>query len=296
MAAIRSILIIGATGMLGRPVVRRLIKEGFLVRAMVRDVPRASTKIHNGCELVPGDLKDGVSICRAMDGIDAVYVNLAKPMRRSPPPWSPEVDGVKAIIAAMKKSNVSRLLRISAMGVDDAAATWWAAKAKADADRLVMDSGLAWTVFRPTWFMESICTLKLRSFMMCPDLPDSPLRWIAGDDYARQVTAALRDERATNQVYQPQGPELLTIKAAVTRFIEAWTRKPLRLLPTPLAMMRLGKPFSGKAHYLASLMDMTRDHFARIDREAISTNLPPATMKIEDYAKYVERTGDWPRK
>ena len=54
-----------------------------------------------------------------MEGMDAVYVNLAEPMRRSPPTWSPEVDGAKAIIAAMKKSNVSRLLRISAMGVED---------------------------------------------------------------------------------------------------------------------------------------------------------------------------------
>jgi hypothetical protein len=41
---------------------------------------------------------------------------------------------------------------------------------------------------------------------------------------------------------------------------------------------------------------MTRDHFARIDRQAIATDLPAATMTIEDYARYAERTNDWPRK
>ena len=76
----------------------------------------------------------------------------------------------------------------------------------------------------------------------------------------------------------------------------AWTRDRLRLLPTPVWSMRPGAIVSGKAHYLVSLLDMTRDHFARIDRHAIPTDLPQPRMTIEDSARYVERTGDWPRK
>jgi hypothetical protein len=132
--------------------------------------------------------------------------------------------------------------------------------------------------------------------MLCPDLPRSPLRWIAGEDYARQVCGALCERSAINRIYQPQGPELLTIKQAMRRFIAAWQKQRLRLLPTPLWTMQPAAGFAGKAHYLVSLMDMTRDHFSRIDREAIPTNLPAARMTIEDYARYVERTGDWPRK
>jgi uncharacterized protein YbjT (DUF2867 family) len=297
-----TVTIIGATGMLGRPVARRLVEEGFRVRALVRDVQRARKALPGGgCELVPGDVRDEARLLEAVDGSDAVYINLAEPMVRKRPAWDPEVDGTRAVIAAAKAGGVRRVLRISAMGVEDAAIErkpWWAAVSKRDADHALMDSGLDWTIFRPTWFMESLCTMRLgrTRMMLCPDLPRSPLRWIAGEDYARQVCGALCERSAINRIYQPQGPELLTIKQAMRRFIAAWQKQRLRLLPTPLWTMQPAAGFAGKAHYLVSLMDMTRDHFSRIDRQAIATDLPTATMTIEDYARYVEKTGDWPRK
>lgn len=132
--------------------------------------------------------------------------------------------------------------------------------------------------------------------MVCPDLPRSPLRWIAGDDYARQAAAALRDKNAINKVYHPQGPELLTIRQAMRRFVAAWTKERLRIAPMPLVLARIGRVFSGRMDYLVALLDMTRDHFSRIDREAIPSDLPEVMMTIEDYARYVERTDDWPSK
>lgn len=298
--SVQRVLIIGATGMLGRPVARRLIDDGLIVRAMVRDRDRARTLLPAACELIKGDVRDDARLLDALDGCDAVHLNFSEPMVAKPPAWDVEVEGTRAVIAACRASGVRRLLRISAMGVEDEAAEpdgWWAARSKRDADHALMDSDLDWTILRPTWFMESLCTMRLAGpFLACPDLPASPLRWIAGDDFAKQVAGALRSANAVRKEYQPQGPELLTIKQALRRFQAAWTKQHLRILPTPLWSMRPGTKFSGKAHYLVSLMDMTRDHFARIDREAIPTDLPAATMTIEDYARYVERTGDWPAK
>ncbi len=291
------VLVIGATGMLGRPVVRRLIEDGYAVRAMVRDVARAKAMLPADCECVHGDVRDDARLLDALDSCDAVHVNLSEPMSRRPPAWDIEVEGTRAVIAACRASGVLRVTRISAMGVDAAADSWWCARSKLDADDALKQSDLHWTIFRPTWFMESLCTFKVAGpIMVCPDLPRSPLRWIAGDDYARQISAAMRSEHAIHQTYHPQGPESLTIRQALLRFRNAWKRQRLRIVPTPLWSMRPGALISGKAHYLVSLMDMTRDHFARVDREVIDTDLPAATMKIEDYARYVERTGDWPRK
>ncbi len=298
--SVKRVLIIGAAGMLGRPVARRLVDDGFVVRAMVRDVDRARTLLPATCEFIKGDVRDDQRLLRAIDDCDAAYLNLSEPMVKNPPAWDAEVDGTLAVIAACRASGLRRVLRISAMSVDDEAAKpdgWWAAKSKREADHALMDSDLDWTILRPTWFMESLCTMRLAGpFLACPDLPRSPLRWISGDDYARHVSAALWSEIAVRNVYQPQGPEPLTIKQAMRRFQAAWTKQRLRIVPTPLWSMRPGTILSGKAHYLVSLLDMTRDHFARIDREAIPTDLPAATMTIEDYARYVERTGDWPTK
>jgi uncharacterized protein YbjT (DUF2867 family) len=300
--SVQRVLVIGGTGMLGRPVVRRLIDEGFSVRAMVRDVERARALLPARCELVRGDVRDETLLLAAVDGVDAIYVNLAEPMVKRapvPPAWDVEADGTRAVMAAARAAGVRRVLRISAMGVYEAAIErrpWWAAVAKRDADHLLIDSDLDWTIFRPTWFMESLCTLKLGRLMPCPDLPRSPLRWISGDDYAKQVAGALRNEASVTRVYQPQGPELLTIKQAMRRLVQAWRPQRLRIVPMPVWSLRPAAMFSGRAHYLASLMVMTRDHFARVDREAVPTDLPAATMTIEGYARYVERTGDWPSK
>lgn len=297
---VQAVLVIGATGMLGRPIVRRLIEDGFAVRAMARDVERARPLLPSTCQIVQGDVRDDQRLLAAIDGCDAAYVNLAEPMARKAPTWDVEIEGTRAVIAACRATGVARVIRISAMGVDDAAAErnpWWAAVSKRDADRALMDSDLKWTIFRPTWFMESLCTLRIAGgIMLCPDLPHAPLRWIAGDDYARQVSASLRSEAANRKTYQPQGPETLTIGQALRRFCAAWTTRRLRIVPTPVGLMRLGTPLNGRAHYLVSLLAMTRNHFARIDREAIPTDLPAARMTIEDYARYIERTGDWPRK
>ena len=75
-------LLVGATGMLGRPVARRLVKEGLRVRAMVRDRDRAKAVLPPECELAAGDVLDKASLTDAMADVDAVYINLAAP--RSP--------------------------------------------------------------------------------------------------------------------------------------------------------------------------------------------------------------------
>ena len=82
MASAPKVLVVGATGMLGRPVVRRLVEEPCAVRALVRDPKRAGPLLPEACELVAGDLRDARSLERALAGVDAVYVNLAAP--RSP--------------------------------------------------------------------------------------------------------------------------------------------------------------------------------------------------------------------
>jgi uncharacterized protein YbjT (DUF2867 family) len=286
------VLIIGATGMLGRPVARRLISEGFRVRAMVRDVDRARQLLPPDCELVKGDLRDAESLDAAMRGVNSVHINLSPPMRSRPPEWDPELHGTQAIIDAARSSGVKRLVRISAMGVDEASSEWWVADHKARADRALMDSGIAYTIVRPTWLMESLATMTLGRRVMWFNLPGS-LRWLAGDDLARQVAAALGSDESANRIYHPQGPELLTLRDAAARFAAACGIKTLRV---PMWPIRTGALFNGRMSYLNSLMEMTVRHFSRIDQQAITTDLPAATMTVEGYAQYMKETGDRPKK
>ena len=207
-------LIIGATGMLGRPVARRLLAEGRPVRALVRDLEAARAVLPDGCELVRGDVRDAASLENAMDGIDAVYVNLAMP--RSPRRPDVEREGVPIIIDAARKAGVGHLLKISFMGVPQAD-QWWQIRHKAESERALAGSGIDYTILQPTWFTESLVLFRVGGRLILPRVPDTPVHWITGDDYAKQVAAALVSPKARNRTYVVQGPEALSFRRAAER-------------------------------------------------------------------------------
>lgn len=290
----RRVLVIGATGMLGRPVVRRLIKEGFVIRAVVRDVIRARAVLPEKCQLVRGDVRDTASLESAMHGIDAVYTNLANPY--SPrEPFDPDRDGTPLIIEAAKRAGVNRFIRISAMGAPDAAQEWWLIDRKTMTDELALCSGLACTVLRPTWLMESLPLLKMGRLMFRVRTPDRPLWWLAGDDYARGVAAALRSDRAIGRAYDMQGPQGLSFDQAIDRFVAGWPKR-LLVLPVPYMMLSLNRMFSAKAAYVDDLLKMTFAHTAVFRSQDAWDDLGKPVMTIEDYVRYVTETGNLPRK
>ncbi|MHC4107997.1 MAG: SDR family oxidoreductase [Planctomycetota bacterium] len=289
----RPVLIVGATGMLGRPVARRLVQEQRSVRALVRDPQRARTLLPEACELVQGDVRDQSTLHAAMEGSHAVYINLSEPFSRRR--WDPERAGTGAIARGARSCGVSRLLKISAMGAAEAAGAWWAARRKLEAEAALADSGVAYTVFRPTWFMESIPLFMMGRSLVVPRTPDVPLHWIAADDYARQVAAALRSEQAANRIYTVQGPEPLTFSRAITRFAAAHPRS-LRVRTLPPGLLPLFGMLSPQVRYLRELLDFTFKWNTGFASQATWDDLVKPTMTIEDYVAYMQETGDVPKK
>ncbi len=162
-------LLIGGTGMLGRPVARRLAREGFVVRALVRDRDRARPRLPAECELAAGDVLDEASLAEAMAGVNAVYVNLAAP--RNPKRRDIEREGVPRIIAAARAAGVKHLLKISFMGVPAASALWWQVRHKAESEQAIIHSGIDHTILRPTWFMESLALFRVGRRLVLPRMP-----------------------------------------------------------------------------------------------------------------------------
>lgn len=288
------VLVVGGAGMLGRPVVRRLVRDGFTVRVLARDRQRAAALVPGSCEFAAGDLRDATALDAALRDVAAIYVNLNTPF--SPrAAYDPDRDGTAAIIAAARRTGVRRLLRISALIVPAARRDWWAIERKAATDQLLIDSGLDYTIFRPDWFLESIPLFVRGPLLLRPGTPHVPLRWIAGDDYGREVAAALRSPAAIRRVYDVRGPEPLTFRDACGRFATAW-HKPLLVLPLPRAMLRAGGLLRAAPAYLRDLLTCTFRYARPADDCPAYPELPPATMRVEDYVRYVAESGDFPRK
>jgi len=112
-------LVTGATGFTGGHLARRLAAGGDTVRALVRDVARATPSLP-GIELVAGDLTDAASLRRAVEGVDVVY-NIAALYREASLPASAyravNATAVGTIIEAAAAAGVPRVVHSSTVGV-----------------------------------------------------------------------------------------------------------------------------------------------------------------------------------
>jgi uncharacterized protein YbjT (DUF2867 family) len=107
MTDINQILVIGATGNIGRQVVAGLHARGSAVRALSRH-PAMASALPDGVELVAGDLTDPDSLQHALTGVDAVF--LLWPFLSA--------DGAPAVVEAVA-GHARRVVYVSAMSVRD---------------------------------------------------------------------------------------------------------------------------------------------------------------------------------
>ena len=69
---IERVVVIGATGTLARPVIRRMVNEGLYVRAFVRNLQKGESLLPGGVELFEGHLQDLDSIARGLHGANGI--------------------------------------------------------------------------------------------------------------------------------------------------------------------------------------------------------------------------------
>jgi len=114
------ILVTGAAGFTGGHLCERLTREGYSVRALVRDPNRCSELRRWGVDLAIGDLRDPESLKRATKGIDVVYhiAALFRPENVSRKEmWETNVEGTRNILEAAIRTGAQRFIHCSTVGV-----------------------------------------------------------------------------------------------------------------------------------------------------------------------------------
>ena len=155
----RRVLVLGATGGTGRAIVRRLRETGAVPVALVRSPDKARDF---DAEIIQGDARDPAALDRALEGVDAVISALgtpASPFREVTTLSS----ATRALVAAMRRRGVRRLVVITGMGAGDSRGHGGVLfdrllmplllrKVYADKDRqeaIIAGSGLDWVIVRP---------------------------------------------------------------------------------------------------------------------------------------------------
>lgn len=289
MASIQTIAIIGATGMLGNPVTSELIRAGFTVRLIARQ-PNTAKSLFPQVEVVSGDLSDPGSLLTALQGQDAVYLNLSIRQNERPTDFHTETDGIKNLLEAARQTGVKRIGYLSSLVMNYQGMNgfyWWVFGVKQEAVRLLKTSGIPYSIFYPSTFMESLLyTQRQRNFIMLAGQSPIRLYYIGGHDYGRQVARAFQlAEEGQNQEYVIQGPEPLTQTEAARLFVQHYTRDKLSVITSPHWIMKLAGQFSTVMNYGAHITEALNRYPETFAAEKTWQDLGRPTLTVKDFAK-----------
>lgn len=208
-------LVVGATGLLGTEICRRLRDRGEDVRAFVRKTSEA-LKVERlrsfGCEIAIGDLQDKASLDRACRGIDTVISTATTTMSRQAHDSLEKTDlqGQLNLIDAAERNDVKRFVMISFSGNLEGDSALHVAKRTVE--EKLRESGVAYTILRPSCFMEVWLSpalgfdAKNRKAQIYGS-GDEPMSYISLFDVAEFAVRAAASDKVTNQTLELGGPE-----------------------------------------------------------------------------------------
>jgi uncharacterized protein YbjT (DUF2867 family) len=215
----------GATGTVGRALLRRLLAGGRSVRCLVRD-PRRLGPERVRVQIALGDLGDPDSFRHALRDVDTV-IHLASVIRDQRAGSIEDLAGSATVrlLRAAEEAGADRFLFFSTLNADPESPVRFM-RAKALAERAVVHSGLASTVFAPSIIYAPndpyVTLLERMSLLPVMPIPgDGAARFapIWSEDVADCVLATLRgggaDRQAIGARYELAGPDILTHRQIV---------------------------------------------------------------------------------
>lgn len=228
------ILIIGASGLLAGPVIRQLDSAGFQLRLFSRTVK--SAMFVNEYETVNGDLFHPVDLEKAMAGCDAVHITVSG------------VDDFRAtgvIVAMARKKEIQLISLVSGATVKEENRWFKFTDRKFRAEQLLMQSGIPYLIFRPTWFFESLQLMVRNGKAMVLGKQPHRYHFVAADDFGKMVARACSDQRKWNGAYYVYGPEKYQMKDLLERYCRALHPEITKVSETPIFVLKIIAALTG---------------------------------------------------
>jgi uncharacterized protein YbjT (DUF2867 family) len=215
------ILVTGATGLIGRHVVARLVAEELPIRVLI--APRGSRPLRtawaNSVDIVQGTVDSSEALHQAMIGVHTViHLASAQWWGRRRDLNRIDLQGTQNVITAGRAARIGRLIVLSHLGAAPSAA-FPLLRAKGQMEEDVRNSGLAYTIIRSGLvfgpedrFVNGIAaTLRANPFIFLqPGQGENLLHPIYIDDLVEAVYRTLEAINTVDQVLEFGGPEYVT--------------------------------------------------------------------------------------
>lgn len=296
----RRVLMLGATGTVGRATVRALIERGHAVVCLVRPragaggalTPDGIARLLDGAAVRHGDVTDPASLVR--DGFrgerfDALVSCLASRTGAPKDAWAIDHQAHVHALAAAKEAGVSHMVLLSAICVQKPRLAFQHAKLAFEKE--LIGSGLTYSIVRPTALFKSLSgqidRLKRgKPFLVFGDGTITACKPISDGDLGDYLAECLDDERRHNRVLPIGGPgPAITPRQQGERLFALLGREP-RFRHVPVAMLdAIVSTLAGLGRIMPALAE--KAELARIGRYYATESmlvLDPATGRYDEAA------------
>ncbi|NEP59267.1 MAG: SDR family oxidoreductase [Symploca sp. SIO2G7] len=235
-----NLLVVGATGTLGRQVVRRALDEGHQVRCLVRSLQRASFLREWGADIFRGDLTKPETLAPAFEGITAVIdAATSRPtdtLRIQQVDW----DGKVSLIQAAAAAGVERFVFFSILNAENFPNVPLM-HIKHCTELFLAESGLKYTILRPCGFMQGLIG------QYAVPILDGQAVWITGEtstvayldtqDIAKFTIRVLEVPEAENKTYPLVGAHAWGTREII-KLCERLSGKNAKISRIPIGLLR----------------------------------------------------------
>jgi len=220
------VLVVGATGNVGRHVVKHLLGSGRQVRALARDPDKAAELLGPDVDIVEGDLELPASLAPALDGVEVASFATAA----TPDLGRQEVNFIDAARAA----GVRRMVKQSGAGVGILKGAISAAHG--ESERRLHASGIPAVLVKPATLMSNLLgnAEAIRSGSLPSVFGDGRVSFVDPRDVGELIARAVIDPQHDGETLKFGGPAALTYDEVAATLSE--------VLGRPIAHVRIDVP------------------------------------------------------
>jgi uncharacterized protein YbjT (DUF2867 family) len=267
------ILVTGATGTVGKEVVRRLTVAGERPRVFVRDAERARQQFGELVEYATGDLNSPATIVNSLRGVDRVF--LVTPQSARQPDWE------RQIICAARQRGAAHVVKLSVFRADRRSPLRIARQHR-EAERTLEESGLAFTILRPVFFMQNLMAM-VHDGVVATAARDGRIAMVDARDIASVAASALTSGDHEGQTYTLTGPEAHSF-GEITEIVSQHAGAEIKHVHVPPDRVRAALRAAGRPEWFAN--DMAQLHTMLINgyEDIVTTDIsrvigtPPSTV------------------
>jgi uncharacterized protein YbjT (DUF2867 family) len=235
-----SLLVVGATGTLGRQIVRRALDEGYEVRCLVRGLRKAAFLKEWGAELVQGSLSQPQTLTSALVGVTAVIDAATARATDSLSIKQVDWDGKVALIQAAKDAGVERYIFFSILDAEKYPDVPLM-EIKRCTELFLAESGLNYTILRSAGFMQgligqyAIPILEKQAVWVTSNA--SPIAYMDTQDIAKFAVQALKVPETANRAFPVVGSRAWEAYEII-RLCERLSGQEAKVTRMPLGLLR----------------------------------------------------------